>query len=249
MQLIIEITYNCPCHCSFCNVPKNNEVMDILKFSGAIDLFKSFDSNLSIVLSGGEPSTVKNLKEYVSIAKKKNCNVTIVTNAFNFYRIIKAKPDFVEISIDYFGEKHDLSRGFKGLFLNAIKLAEACNFYNISVIIRATAMNDNIDDIVKIKNFFEEKKIEAEFLAMPVRGNPSLLPSKEQLKILEENGISIADNCPAGISSFVLTPRMEVLPCIFYRKKLGEINNFSLSEMLEIINKGEKIPRFPCEKE
>jgi len=249
MQLIAEITYNCPCHCSFCNVPKSNEIMKISDFSEAINLFKGLDNDLSIVLSGGEPSIVKNLKEYVLIAKKKNCNVTIVTNAFNIHRIVKAKPDFVEISIDYFGEKHDLSRGVKGLFQNAIKLAEACNFYDIQVIIRATVMNNNIDDIIKIKKLFKEKRIEAEFLAMPVRGIKKLLPNKNQLKILEENGILIADNCPAGISSFVLTPRMEVLPCIFYRKKLGEINNFSLSEMLEIINKGEKIPRFPCEKE
>jgi len=248
VQLIFEITWACPARCPFCTVPKSSKQLPLKDYRRILELFKErFGSEENaVVLSGGEPSSVPELKDYVDIAKRLGYMVTVVTNAFYIKNVLEARPDIIELSIDYFGEKHDKTRGVPKLFENAVKLVEMASFLGIQVVVRSTAMKDNIDDIIKLRQHLGGN---VPIIVMPVRGNPQLKPSEEQLKkLMLYDGIYVSDNCPAGISSFVITPDKEVLVCIFYRKKLGEFSKFTIEELDQILEEGSKIPRFPCEK-
>lgn len=252
VQIITEITYKCPAKCHFCPLRemRRKDTMSLENFTKALDLFSEFFSSTenAVVISGGEPSTVQNLEEYVRTARDLNYTVTIVTNAFNPNRIILAKPDAIEISIDYFGKKHDRIRGIDGLFDSALWLVINALRNDIVPIIRSTAMCDNIGDIILLKRLAESKFDDIPVIAMPIRGHPRLEPSPEQIKELEKAGVIVSNNCPAGISSFVITPNMEILACIFYRKKLGQLIEFTTEELKEALENGRKIPRFPCNK-
>jgi len=252
IQVIAEITYACPCKCPFCTVPTRNAKMSLEHYKKALALFKEFfnDNEPAVIISGGEPSIVENLEDYVAVAKQLGYTVTIVTNGYNPVKVLKALPHVVEVSLDYYGEKHDSIRGVRGLFNRAMKLIHLAYFrIGITPVIRSTVMKDNIGDIIKIRRYLDDYKMdEIPVIAMPVRGAPELAPTPKQLKLLEKHGIIISDNCPAGISSFVIDPDMNVLACIFYRKKLGELRKFTVDELKAIVEEGRKIPRFPCKR-
>jgi len=251
VQLIFEITWNCPCRCPFCPVPKINKILPLTDYKRILQLFKQHysDRDYAVVLSGGEPGTVPSLKDYVDAARELGYEVTIVTNAFNIENILNSSPDLIELSIDYFGERHDDARGVKGLFSNALRLLTLATEMKIPVVIRSTLMKDNIRDILELRSLLDLNGFnETPIIAMPVRGAPELRPSQQQIEELAEHkGIFISDNCPAGISSFVITPDRDVLACIFYRKKLGQFKKFTKKELDEILKEGAKIPRYPCE--
>ena len=120
----------------------------------------------------------------------------------------------------------------------------------IAAVIRSTAMRSNIHDIIKLREFLDSSGLRGvPILVMPVRGAPELKPSPQQLELLNRDGIVVSDNCPAGISSFAITPDREILACIFYRRKLGQLQRFTKEELDEAIKEGAKIPRFPCERQ
>jgi len=251
VQLIFEITWFCPAKCAFCLVPKMEITLPLSDYRRILEIFRQHyeDSGYAVVLSGGEPSTVPTLKEYVDAARELGYEVTIVTNAFNIRNVLDSRPDVVELSLDYYGSRHDESRGVKGLFDKAMKLVSLAVQNGISVVVRSTLMNDNIQDILKIRGHLDRCGFkEVPVLGMPVRGAPKLKPSRQQIEeLLNIDGIYLSDSCPAGISSFVITPKREVLACIFYRKRLGQFQEFTKDEFDEIIENGAKIPRFPCE--
>jgi len=254
VQVIAEITYKCPAKCPFCPLRemRRTDTMDIEDYVKVLQLFKEhFKEDHAVVLSGGEPSVLENLSEYVSAARDLGYIVTVVTNAFNPERVLRARPDAIEVSIDYFGEKHDKTRGIGGLFKNALKILMDAHRHDIQPIVRATIMNDNCNDIITMRRFLEMRKLvwgEIPVIAMPIKGCPERAPSQNQIKMLIEHGVLVSDNCPAGISSFVVTPSMEVLACIFYRKKLGQLKKFTREELEDAISNGKRLPRFPCER-
>lgn len=252
VQLICEITWTCPCRCPFCTVPKLDELMPLPTFKRSLELFKLYfeGEDLAVVLSGGEPSTVTFLKRYVDVARDLGYSVTVATNGWNPRVVLEAEPDLIEVSIDYFGPKHDEVRRVLGLFGKAVRLVEEAANRGIMVAVRSTAMKGNIGDILALREYLDGKGLgNVPILVMPVRGAPQLKPSRQQLQVLAtRRGIIVSDNCPAGISSFVITPTREVLACIFYRKKLGKLQRFTRQELEKVAEEGRKMPRFPCEK-
>ena len=249
VQVIFEVNWSCPARCVQCTVPKSNRVMALSHYLYALRLFKEHFDDCNVVLSGGEPSINPFLAEYVKLAREHGCRVTIVTNAFNIDRVIEAKPDLIEVSLDYLGSRHDNARGIPGLFNNALKLIGKAWKEGISVVVRSTAMKDNIQDILDLRDLLNSMGLrDTPILVMPIRGCESLKPDKWQLESLCRDGIMLSDNCPAGIGSFVVTPDMTVLACIFYREALGSLRRFDTHELTEVLEKGKKIPRFPCER-
>ncbi|RLB81438.1 MAG: hypothetical protein DRH17_09065 [Deltaproteobacteria bacterium] len=252
VQLIFEITWTCPCKCPFCPVPKMNKLLPLSDYKRVLQLFKQYykDSDYAVVLSGGEPGTVTFLKQYVDVARELGYEVTVVTNAFNIKNIVNSHPDLIELGIDYFGEQHDKTRGVKGLFNNAMKLIALASRHGIPVVIRSTLMKTNSYDILKLRKYLDDNGFnDTPIIVMPVRGAPELKPSQQQIEELAKHeGIFLSDNCPAGISSFVITPDREVLACIFYRKRLGQFWRYTKEELDKILEEGAKIPRYPCER-
>lgn len=255
VQIIAEITWNCPAKCSFCPLRRTGLldkgiIMPLEKYEKALKLFKRHFRNdhHEVVLGGGEPSIVPNLKQYVYTAKNIGYAVTVVTNAFDIENVIVSKPDAVEVSLDYWGRKHDEARGVPGLFNRTLRLIKEAVGHGILPVVRSTAVRDNIEDILKIKKWLVSNGLkQVPHVVMPVRGVADLKPTRQQLEELLRHNIILSNYCPAGISSFVLTPSMDVLACIFYRKKLGELREFSDTEMKKIVSAGKRLPRFPCE--
>lgn len=245
MQVIAEITWSCPGKCVFCPVPKSSVIMDIKSYRKALNLFSRLSEERAVVLSGGEPTVLPRLYEYVRAAKKLGYAVTLATNAFFPERALSSGADLIEVSLDYWGERHDETRGVEGLFDRARKLIEEGGE---RVVVRATLMRDNVGDILKIRREFG-----VPVFVMPVRGCPELAPTREQIEELEKHdGIYVADSCPAGISSFVIAPTedrrvLQVLACIFYRHRLGFLKKYDERELREVLERGRTIPRFPCE--
>jgi len=220
--------------------------MSLQSFAQALELFSILDRDRACVISGGEPSTLPNLEQYVKVAHDLGYTVTIVTNGYNIERVINAGADLVEVSIDRVGMAHDKERGVDGLWENIIKAVTS----NCRVVIRSTLMKNNIKDIKLMRKMFSDTPI----FVMPVRGCPEIKPTPEQIEEISKlENVFISNNCPAGIHSFVITPSEEgssvdVLACFIYRRKLGTLKKYSRNELKKILEEGRKIPRFPCEK-
>jgi len=251
VQVIFEVTWRCPCRCPHCTVPKADVDMSLEGFARALRLFNEFfGGEVSAVISGGEPSVSPRLGDYVRCAKRLGSAVTVATNAYNPWAVIDARPDLIEVSVDYFMSRHDRNRGVDGLFWRAMGLIEAALGNGIPVAVRATALRDNIEDIISIRRYLDDRGFgDVPVLVMPVRGDCPAKPSEPDLERLRGvKGVFLSDSCPAGVGSFVVTPELDVLACIFYRARLGSLRSFKLDEVKGIVDAGRKIPRFPCEK-
>jgi len=218
-------------------------------FEKSLKLFQEAGAD-KVVISGGEPSIVSNLDHYVFLAKRMGYVVTVATNGYYPHRVLEADPDAIQVSIDYYGEKHDHTRGVHGLFENAWKLVKTAHLREPApeVMIRTTLLGDNFKDILHIRKRLDQEGMEdVPILVMPIRGVGVKIDQQLLVRLSQTEGILIADSCPAGKESFVITPEMDVLACIFYRKKLGKLRNFDHKELQEILENGESIPRFACE--
>ncbi|MEM3942527.1 MAG: radical SAM protein [Fervidicoccaceae archaeon] len=248
MQFVFEVTQKCPALCSFCPLRggRGTGVIPLDIYALILDALQEVDPEAAVVISGGEPSVLgKQLSSYVEEARKRGFWVTVVTNAFDPDAVLAAAPDLVEVSIDYFGDRHDKERGLP-LWLKAVRLVIALR--GRGVVIRSTVFPDNINDILKLKALFPDVPI----VAMPVRGAGVTVP-EEALRRLEENGVFLADDCPAGRRQIVFTPSNDgsvvALPCIFYRKELGRLTKENVKEGLQqVLKRGRRVPKRACER-
>ncbi|MEM2190761.1 MAG: radical SAM protein [Candidatus Bathyarchaeia archaeon] len=226
-HLIAEITYFCPAKCGFCIVEKSNAKMSLQEFCEVLSVFSKLCDKLTI--SGGEPSTVVDLSEYVSIAKELGYTVTVVTNAFNPKIVLSTEADLIEVSLDGFGENHESSRGIVGIWKNVLKLLE-----DERSIIRFTLNDNNLQDLVLLRKTFKDKEI----LVMPQKGIK--VSQKTILEVINKDLGKLPVRCPVG-KQFVVTPYGEVLPCIFYRKSLGHFKELDL-----VLKNLTNVKKYPC---
>ncbi|MGC9086090.1 MAG: radical SAM/SPASM domain-containing protein [Thermoproteota archaeon] len=253
MQIIAEVTWLCPAKCPQCPLRdfQRTDVMSVENFAKVLKLFsrvaEARKESKAVVISGGEPSTLINLADYVEVAKNLGYTTTIVSNCFLPEKLFEAKPDVLEVSIDYMGVKHDEERGIPLWD----KIAYVVRNYQGLLVVRSTLFNDNADDIVEIKRWVEEIRPYpfGGVFVVPVRGVKDRVPSYEQIKKIKEEGVFFENNCPAGVNSFTVTPDLKVLACFLARKELGRIRDFKEEELETILFKGSQLPRFLCELE
>ncbi len=251
MHIVAEITYNCPANCDFCPLKKEKKtgVMNFKKFVRVLELFAAYFEGRRklLTISGGEPSTVKNLKKYVDAAKKEGYRVTVVTNGYNPKKIVEAEPDYVQISLDFAGERHNVSRKLD-LWHKVLYLLEQVKAGKLKAFIRFTLMEDNLSDLVTIRNRLDAMGLKnVPIFAMPVR-NSDNAPSKDVIMKASKYAI-LPSRCPAGKGMFVVTPDFRVLDCIFHREELGRFRKFTIYELMDIVSAGRKIKQFPCGEE
>ncbi len=249
MHIVAEITYTCPAKCPFCPLKeeKYRRPMDLHRYRIVLELFSVYfyGRRKLLTISGGEPTVSRNLKRYVEIAKEVGYRVTVVTNGWNPERILEAKPDFVQISLDYFEGRHNLSRKLE-LWHNIIKLLEYVKEGKINGFIRFTLMDDNLQDLVSLRTRLDSLGLnDIKIFAMPVRGDSERAPSKETILKAMKYAI-LPSRCPAGRGMFVVTPDFRVLDCIFHRKELGRFEKFTIDEVRRIVEEGRKVKEYPC---
>jgi len=176
-----ELTTLCPCSCSFCHIPsKLRRTSPIVRNFGEIasDFPRLREIGIeSIVLSGGEPSTRFILPEIAEYARRYFKKVAVISNGINIDTLQKTLAyATVWLSIDYYGEKQDAHREFKGLWQNYLKLAEHVN-------VRSTLLHDNVKDL---KLLIEETaKNKRQVTIVPYRGkDKKLAPTKKDMTAL-----------------------------------------------------------------
>jgi radical SAM protein with 4Fe4S-binding SPASM domain len=112
----------------------------------------------ALLISGGEPLVRPDVLDLAEFAMSLGVRVTFSTNGTlidqkKAERIAKIGVTYVGISIDGGEERHDLFRGRKGAFRDAIRGIRNCRAAGIRVGVRFTVTKDNvgeIDDVFKV---------------------------------------------------------------------------------------------------
>lgn len=249
MHIVAEMTYNCPAKCSFCPLKKETDVrtMPFNKFKLALELFSIYfrGHRKLLTISGGEPSTLKGLKDYVDVARSLGYRITVITNGWYPEKVLEAQPDFVQISLDYIGSKHNTTRGLS-LWHKILKLLEYIREGKLKGFIRFTLMEDNLNDLMTLREKLDSMGLEdLKIFAMPIRGDSDKSPSRDDILRAMEYAI-LPSRCPAGKGMFVVTPDFRVLDCLFHRQVLGRLEKFTIAEIEQIVEAGKKIDKYPC---
>ena len=175
LNFIVKLTTCCPGKCECCtNRQKNfkykndgNKIFDIEVFEKICKNVKML-GGCYICLSGGEPTIVKNIGEYIKIAKKYNLATRINSNGWNVTEenLEKWLQDGLDqIVLSIYGLNKDTivkTRGNELLFNKSIdainvikKLKEK---YQFIFIIQTVIMKDNYQELPELLNFAIDSK-------------------------------------------------------------------------------------------
>jgi len=241
MHIIFEVTHICPAKCPHCRITRDAITIDPDTFSRVVSMFKSLESSRYLLtISGGEPTALRNLHEYVDAARESGYTVTVATNGYNVRRLLRACPDFVQVSVDYFGKKHDENRGIE-LWENVTRIIKLIKKGGIEGFVRFTLYRDNLEDLKALHSFARPVPI----IAMPVRMNEDRTPTIDQLKEASKYAI-LPSTCPVGKGQFVITPNLRCLDCIFTRNYVGTINPVNPDSFHTVIEKYAELEPYPC---
>jgi radical SAM protein with 4Fe4S-binding SPASM domain len=119
----------------------------------------------SVLFSGGEPLTRKDLFELIPYAVDKGLRTVISTNgtlitAEKARQIKKMGVSYVGISLDGIGKVNDQFRGVEGAFEDAVAGIRNCMDAGARVGLRLTLTKRNAQDIEGLFDFFEKEGIE-----------------------------------------------------------------------------------------
>ncbi|MGN1299238.1 MAG: radical SAM protein [Candidatus Scatovivens sp.] len=185
----LAITNACNMNCKYCSVKKmHSKIRNGLtteEYKNIIDKLVEIGT-FQIGLTGGEPTTRKDLVELVKyIADKKvACNLT--TNGYKVSEelIIKLKEaglTQVQISLDsYKKEVHEKYRT-EGSFDRAIETARLFKKHGFIVGVDTVVTNNNLEDIEKFMEFLEKNNFDGLTIIKLKQGYLNLETFKEQL--------------------------------------------------------------------
>lgn len=205
-KVFFEITSFCNYRCIYCFSPVTSKsTYDLI----ALDVFKKIitdlstqNINLSILLEGGEPLTVKNICEYGMFARKYAKKVALGTNAsyvikLGKKRILKIKDTFDEVSVGFdtinpklyeFLTKKPIKPAIQGIRI----LVQ--NNIRVKLCIVVTKYNLNFHEIVDFCEREKINKIRFYWFISRVNNNSELKPTDfdyEQMvnKLSRYNGV------------------------------------------------------------
>ncbi|MFH0701916.1 MAG: radical SAM protein [bacterium] len=168
----LELTYKCNLNCSYCYVGENRNFNE-LSVKEWFDIIDQIPPFALITLVGGEPLIRKDFKTILKKSLKKN-KINIVTNGTliddELIEIFIAKKLLLlSVSIDGFGEKHDLNRGKQGAFDKTVKNLERLRDMKKNkkyplLDIKTIILENNLDDLVEIYKLADDLK--ADFLSL-----------------------------------------------------------------------------------
>lgn len=175
-NFIVKLTTNCPGNCKCCTNRQNNfkykneqhKIFDINVFEKICQNIKKLNGTY-ICLSGGEPTMVKNIDEYIKIAHSYGLATRINTNGWNvteenLEKWLKNGLDQIVLSI--YGLNVDSiikTRGNRLIYdksmnaINAIKKMK--EKYNFIFIIQTIIMKDSYKELPQLLEFAIENKV------------------------------------------------------------------------------------------
>jgi radical SAM protein with 4Fe4S-binding SPASM domain len=166
--VVWNITSHCNLKCVHCyndsgaNVQSNESTTPEAK--AVLDDLADFGVP-SVLFSGGEPMTRKDLFELIDYAVNKGLRTVISTNgtligAEKARQIREMGVSYVGISLDGIGKVNDRFRGVEGAFDQAAAGIRNCMDAGVRVGLRLTLTQRNAQDIEKLFDFFAKEGIE-----------------------------------------------------------------------------------------
>ncbi len=165
--VVWSTTRTCNLNCIHCYTDSSN-----VKYRGELTTdegFRLIDELAefkipSLLFSGGEPLTRKDLFTLIERASAKNIRPVISTNGTLIDRdaarsIKDSGVVYVGISLDGMEDVNDQFRGMKGAFTRAMKGFEHCIAVGQRVGLRLTLTRRNYEDLDRIFDFIEREKI------------------------------------------------------------------------------------------
>lgn len=224
----LAITNACNMNCKYCSVKnihsKIRNGLSTEEYKKIIDKLVDIGT-FQIGLTGGEPTTRKDLVELVRYIASKNVACNLTTNGFIVPEelIIKLKEaglTQVQISLDsYKKEVHEKYRT-EGSFDRAIQTARLFKKHGYIVGVDTVVTNNNIDDLEELMNFLEDNNFDGLTIIKLKQGYLDLETFMEQVpeynkyaelidKICKRNGkLEITIDC-SSVSNLCKTLTLE----------------------------------------
>ena len=123
-----------------------------------------------LIFSGGEPLLRPDIYEITAYAKAKGFYVALSTNGTlinedNIAQIKAADYQYVGISIDGLEDFHDEFRRQEGCFKESMNAIDLCKAAGIKIGMRLCLTRDNFEDLPKVLDLMEEKKVDKFYLS------------------------------------------------------------------------------------
>ena len=166
--VVWNITRACNLKCVHCyNDSGNHRADDELSTQEAKEVLRDLAGFgvPSVLFSGGEPLTRKDLFELLGFARELGLRTVISTNgtlitADVAKQIQKYGVSYVGISLDGIGPINDKFRGAEGAFDKAGKGIRNCQDAGVRIGLRLTLTQRNVQDLEALFDFFEKGNIE-----------------------------------------------------------------------------------------
>lgn len=171
---IVKVTLSCPAQCECCtnrqkqfkkNVGKT--IFDISSFEKVCNYIKSHGGEY-VSLSGGEPTMISNLSDYISIAHRLGLATRINTNGWNVTEdnlVEWGKKGLDQIVLSIYGLEEEKVRALRGnetLYDKSILAARNIRKYketnNLIFIVQTVLMKQSFEDLPQILDFAIKNK-------------------------------------------------------------------------------------------
>lgn len=194
---LFRLTKRCNLACKHCSHHLNRDKIEKDKL---IEMAKKIakSKTMVVLISGGEPMLVPNIKEILLILKESGKTIMLNSNGYNLEQfndfIIDNEIDYIAISFDSSdAATHDNIRGKKGSFdtaLDNIKyLKENRKNGKPHIAVRSVIMKDNFKEMKEYQNFFKEYVDEIKFQPIHDYVGYDEVVDKDVLFTIEEKSI------------------------------------------------------------
>ena len=152
--LNLEVTKRCNARCKHCDYWKGPHEAELKDYAPVVQKINP----LIVSFTGGEPLVRKDIFDLIQSIKENGglFYLTMVTNGalLNLEKAEKLKKagiDQLSISLDFLDERHDQTRGIKGLFVHLSNLIPDLSHIGFdNVALNTVIMENNLDQITRI---------------------------------------------------------------------------------------------------
>ncbi len=196
--LLAELTHRCPLQCPYCSNP-----LELERAAGELTTAQWLDAFdqaadlgvLQVHLSGGEPTTRRDLEQLVARAAKRGIYSNLITSGYGVDRkrlaaLAAAGLDHVQISVqDATAANADRIAGVTGAHGRKLELAGHAQALNLALTINAPVHRQNIDhldELIALAVRLGAQRLEianVQYYGWALANRAALLPSRQQVAV------------------------------------------------------------------
>ncbi len=269
-SVIFELTRNCNLRCKHCIVSAGKPLPNELKTEEWLKLVDEIsDYAVRLTLTGGEPLVHPGFFRILERAKEKGLSIRLLTNgtlleehAKELGRLLDARIDEVQVSLDGLKQTHDSIRG-EGSYEKATAGIKALVRENLPVSVAFTLVPENRGEALPLYREVAKFGIESFRVAwgLPVGRLKEAVPYVDYLKTVgevkrasEELGVPVSGGelgaplevkpesfypCAAGTSQVFIASTGDVYPCLVLRYPFFRFGSVREEGLIDIWRKRE----------